>query len=169
LKAFTLKDAQGKAHTGGEWKGKKAIVLFFLNTECPVSNHYAPEYTRLAKTFGNRNVAFYGVHPDPDVTPEAARKHAGEYKLTFPILMDPKQVLTSTVGIRVTPEAVVLSPRGKVLYRGRIDNRYALDGKRRDEPTVRDLEAALEAVLAGKAPPRAQTKAFGCPLPAAAK
>ena len=50
-------------------------------------------------------------------------------------------------------------------YRGRIDNRYASDGKRRDDPTTHELVDALEAVLAGEAPAIAQTKAFGCPLP----
>src|SRR5262249_29972488 len=40
------------------------------------------------------------------------------------------------------------------------------DGKRRAEPTVRDLGSALSEVLAGKPPRVAETEAFGCPLPA---
>jgi hypothetical protein len=69
----------------------------------------------------------------------------------------------------VVPEAVVLSPQGRILYRGRIDDRYTADGIRREVPTSRDLEAALTAVVAGKQPPVARTKAFGCPLPEPAK
>ena len=65
--------------------------------------------------------------------------------------------------------SVVLAPSGRVLYRGRIDDLYTLDGKRRDAPTTRDLEEAIKAVLAGKPPPVARTKAFGCPLPPPAK
>jgi hypothetical protein len=60
---------------------------------------------------------------------------------------------------------VVLAPSGQVLYRGRIDDLYTLDGTRREAPRTRDLEEAIQAVLAGKPPPVAQTKAFGCPLP----
>ena len=51
----------------------------------------------------------------------------------------------------------MVSPTGQVLYRGRIDDRYAGDGKRRDEPTTADLQGALDAVLAGEAPAAHQT------------
>jgi peroxiredoxin len=163
---FALRDSQGRTHTPKDWRDRKAVVLFFLGTECPVANGYAPEMARLAKTYGAKGVAFLGVHTDPDVTAEAAGRHAAEYGLPFAVLLDPDQVLARAAGVRVVPEAVVLSPAGKVLYRGRIDDRYAPDGKRRDEPRTRDVETALEAVLAGKAPAVAETRAYGCPLPA---
>lgn len=51
------------------------------------------------------------------------------------------------------------SHHASVLYRGRIDDRYTADGVRREEPTTRDLEAALTAVVAGKKPPAAETAA----------
>ena len=35
------------------YDGKKAVALVFLNTECPVSNFYAPEIERLAKLYGD--------------------------------------------------------------------------------------------------------------------
>jgi hypothetical protein len=51
------------------------------------------------------------------------------------------------------------------MYRGRIDDRYSIQGKRRDNPTTHELIDALEAVLAGKVPAVRESKAFGCPLP----
>ena len=163
--AVKLRDVAGKSRSLNENADKKAIVLLFINTECPVSNHYSPEYTRLAKIYEARGAAFFGVHPDPDVTSAQAAAHAKEYGLRFTILLDPEQKLAKAVAARVTPETFVLSPTGKILYRGRIDDRYSESGKRRDEPTRRDLVEALEAVLAGKTPIVAETKAFGCPLP----
>lgn len=165
IRDFRLKDAAGKEHTIADWKGRKAVVLFFLATECPVSNFYAPEYVDLAKMYGKRGVAFYGIHCDPDVTAEQASKHAKDYKLTFPILLDPKQVLAAATGVQVTPEAVVLLPDGNVQYRGRIDDRYAENGRRRDDAQKHDLRNALDAVLKGEVPRVRKTKAFGCPLP----
>jgi peroxiredoxin len=169
VKSFSLSDIRGQKHTADEWKGKKAVVLFFLGTECPVSNGYAPEYARLAKQFAERGVLFYGIHPDPEVTAEAAAQHAAEYRLNFAIFLDPTHSVVKPAGIQVVPEAVVLSAQGQILYRGRIDDRYSPEGKRREEPSSRDLENALAAVLEGKPPPVAQTKAFGCPLPSPAK
>jgi peroxiredoxin len=165
VKNFTLVDIKGKRHDLAEWKKSRAVVLFFLGTECPVSNGYAPEYIRLATAFAARNVVFFGVHPDPEVSAEVAAKHAKEYGLPFTILLDPAQEFTRQVGVRVVPEAAVFSPSGRLLYRGRIDDRYSLDGKRREVPHTRDLELALHAVTDGKKPPVPQTRAFGCPLP----
>ncbi|MBI3725093.1 redoxin domain-containing protein [bacterium] len=164
-----LTDIEGKKHTILEWKGKSAVVLFFIGTECPVSNSYAPEYVRLSKAFAAKGVAFFGIHPDPEVTAEQAAKHAKDYGIDFPILLAPTQAVTTQKGITIVPEAVVLSAEGTILYRGRVDDRYSLDGKRREEPSVHELEVALQAVLDGKLPPVLETKPFGCPLPEARK
>jgi hypothetical protein len=51
------------------------------------------------------------------------------------------------------------------LYRGRIDDRYIEFGKDRPQPTVRDLERALAAIVAGKPIPVVKTKAIGCYIP----
>lgn len=165
IEDFTLRDAAGKAHSLGDWRAYKAVVLYVLGTECPVSNGYAPEMRRIAEAYRARGVGFFGVYPDPDVTAEAAAKHSAEFGLGFPSLLDPNQELTGDVGVRVTPEAVVLDPGGTILYHGRIDDRHSADGKRRDTPRTRELEDALTAALAGRTPAVAEAKAFGCPLP----
>lgn len=162
---FVLKDAQGKKHTRGDWKEKKAVVLLFLAPDCPVSNFYCPEYARLARLYADKGVLVYGVHPDPAVTAADAAQHAAQYRLPFPVLLDPTHVLARPAGVTVTPEAVLLAPTGDVLYRGRIDDRYNAQGVRREVATTRDLQDALQAVLDGKKPPVFETKAFGCPLP----
>ncbi len=169
VKDFSLLDAEGKKHTSADWKGKKAVVLFVLGTECPVSNFYAPEYARLSKTFAEKGIVFYGIHPDPEVTAVLAAKHAADYHLPFPVLLDPTQVVTQQTGAERLSSAVVLSPDGTVLYRGRIDDRYSAAGVRREVPTTRDLQDALIAVTEGKPIAVAQTKVFGCPLPDPAK
>lgn len=51
-----------------------------------------------------------------------------------------------------------------VTYHGRIDNRYVTFGKALPEPSVRDLEDALEAVLAGRSLRASRTKAIGCAI-----
>jgi thiol-disulfide isomerase/thioredoxin len=162
---LALLDAAGRKHTPSDWTSARAVVLFVLNTECPVSNGYAPEMARLAREYETQGVLFFGVHPDPDVNAEAAATHARKYGLRFPTLLDPNQKLVRAVGVRVTPEAVVLSPRGEVLYRGRIDDKYTLNGKRRNEASIHDLDLALRAVLAGKPVAKADIPAYGCPLP----
>ncbi len=156
--AFALHDTTGAIRSLAEWQGKKAVVLLFLAMECPVSNFYSPELSRIATTFADRGVLVYGVHCDQGVTAAEAAQHAKEFGLKFPVLLDPEQKLAAAVGARVTPEAFVLNAGGKVVYRGRIDDRYSISGKRRDEPTRHDLEDALGAVLAGKTPEVAENE-----------
>ena len=74
------------------------------------------------------------------------------------------QTLADETGVQTTPEVVLLT-KNELVYRGRIDDRYSLGGKRRDEPRTRDLQNAIDAVLAGKLPAVRETKPFGCPLP----
>jgi len=162
---FQLLDSAGAAVTQAAWQDATAVVLIFLGTECPVSNGYAPEIARLRTDYSRRGVRFFGVHSDPDVTAETARKHADEYGLTMPILLDPTQALARPTRVTIMPESVVLLPDGQVVYRGRIDDRYPESGQRRLEATRRDLSDAITAVLAGKKPSPSTTKAFGCPLP----
>lgn len=165
IKGVGLKDAGGNTRTLADWAGKKAVVLVFVSAECPLSNLVIPDLRKMAAAWKEKGVALEVIYADPEVTAESAAAHAKEHKLDIPLLLDPTQELTRLLGARVTPEAVVLTADGKILYRGRIDDRYTDDGIRADGPRVRDLEAAVEAVLAGKAPPAAEVKGFGCPIP----
>jgi peroxiredoxin len=163
--AFAVADTDGNRQTLESWRAHRAVVVVFLGTECPVSNGYAPEFERLHQRFATDGVAFYGVYCEPGVTAEGARKHAAEYRLAFPLLLDPEQQLAATIGARTMPEVAVVSSDGKVLYRGRIDNRYTAKGERRVEATTHELRDAIQAVLEGKSPEPAVTQPFGCPLP----
>lgn len=162
---FDLPDLEGRRHTEQLVRGAQATVVVFLGSECPVSNGYAPQMQRLADAFAARGVSFVGVYVEPEVTSDVARRHAAEYGLKFTLLLDPHQALAAQAGVRRMPECVVLKPDGTIAYRGRIDNRYAMSGKRRLEATTHDLADAVDAVLAGRSPEPNATETFGCPLP----
>jgi hypothetical protein len=148
-----------------EVKGAKAVVLFFLITDCPISNYYTSEINALAKDCSAEPVRFFVVHVDPELTAAAATEHAKTWKLTCPLLLDPKHRLVKLTGATITPEVAVVLPDGTLAYRGRIDDIYVELGKRRAEPTKRDLRDALTAVLKGQAIAEPRTKAIGCFIP----
>jgi peroxiredoxin len=166
---LTMRDVDGKAHTPLAQPGKKATVLFFVLPDCPISNFYAPEIQRVCRDYAKKNVAAFIIHADPDVTAKQARKHAKDYGLTCPILLDPKHKLVKLAGATMAPEVAVIRADGSVAYHGRIDDIYVDYGKRRAAPTKRDLRDALDAVLAGKRAPTPTTKVIGCFLPDPAK
>jgi thiol-disulfide isomerase/thioredoxin len=136
-------------------------VLVFTTTDCPISNRYAPEIKRLAEMYAGR-VKFRLVYPVPSDSEEMIREHVGKFGYPAPWQRDEQQLLAKRTGVTVTPEVAVIDSRGTLLYRGRIDDRYITFGKDRPQPTVRDLERSLDAILAGKPVPVAQTQAIGC-------
>jgi hypothetical protein len=140
----------------------KLTVFVFVRADCPISNRYAPEIARLVEAFGPRQVTFWLIYPDPSATPDALQAHAAEYAYPCPILRDPRHLLVELTGATITPEVAVFAGRERMIYRGRIDDRYLDLGRARPAPTTRDLEAALEAGLAGRAPREATTRAVGC-------
>ncbi|MCI0749310.1 MAG: redoxin domain-containing protein [Nevskiales bacterium] len=166
---FSLPDAEGRKHTAQEWTTARAVVLFFIATECPISNRYAPDINRLVAAYTPQGVVFYGVHSDPGVGAVAARQHARDYGFNFPVLLDPAQILAGRTEASVTPTAVILSPAGERLYKGRIDNRNLDFGTYRNAGVKPDLQPALDAVLAGRPVAQPFTKAIGCALPSLAE
>lgn len=161
---FQLRDAQGGTHTSAEWAGQKAILLFFVTTDCPVANSYVPEMNRIHDAYASRGVEVYAVQAETTVPDADVARYARDYRYGFPLLLDPRQVLVQLSGATVTPQAAVLSPDGTVLYLGRIDNRVEDFGKQRPQATVPDLRNALDAVLAGKPVALPRTKSIGCAI-----
>jgi hypothetical protein len=145
----------------------KAIVLLFVSTDCPISNRYAPEIRRLSERFTPQSVEFRLVYPTAEETPAMIRDHVHEYALPLPVLRDPRHALVARATVTVTPESAVFARGGMLVYRGRIDDRQVDFGETRAEPTHRDLEEALEAVVAGRAPSHATAPAIGCAIASA--
>ena len=141
---------------------KKAIVLVFIVRDCPISNAYAPELQRLYARYAPRKIGFALIYPEPDITLADARKHAKQFGYACPVFLDPSHRWARRAGATMTPEAVVFSPQGRLLYRGRIDDLYVGWGKRRPQATRHDLRDALDAILSGKPVPAPRTTAIGC-------
>jgi len=166
---FHLRDTEGAGHAASEWAVKKAVVLYFITVDCPVGNSYVPEMNRLREAYAGRGVGFYAVQADPAVAEAVAVKYARDYRYTFPLLLDPAQILVRHVNATVTPQVAVLSPEGRLLYLGPVDNRVEDFGKQRPKATQNYVRDALDAVLNGKPVNVASHKSIGCAIPRSVK
>ena len=119
---------------------------------------------RIAQAYAARGVRVFGVQSDLTASETDVSRHVAEYKYAFPILNDRRQLLVAHTGATVTPEAVLMTRTGALLYRGRIDNRIVTIGIRRPEATQFDLRSAIDATLAGHAPSVNRTTAIGCSI-----
>jgi peroxiredoxin len=162
---FHLRDTQGATHTAAEWAGRKAVLLYFVTVDCPVGNSYVPEMNRLRDAYAARGIAFYAVQADPSVAEAEVVRYARDYRYSFPLLLDPAQTLVRHTNATVTPQVAVLTPQGKMLYLGPVDNRVEDFGKQRPRATESYVRQVLDAVLGGKAISIASHKSIGCAIP----
>jgi ribosomal protein L35AE/L33A len=142
--------------------GTRAIVYLFTSTDCPVSNRYAPEIRRIEETFAPQGALLRLVYPSRHESVAAIREHMAAFAFGgLQAVRDPDLALVKFVGATITPEAAVVVG-GKVVYRGRIDDRYVDLGVERPAPTTHDLADALTAVFAGRPVEHPVTQAVGC-------
>ena len=142
----------------------RARVLIFVRTDCPITNRYAPELQRLSQEFSSRGAAFWLVYPDPSSTPQAIEQHRTQYNFPGTVLRDPRHSLVKLAHATTAPEAAVFDSAGKLLYHGRIDDRWVNPGTARPAARTHDVEDAIAAVLAGRRPAPAAAPAVGCSL-----
>lgn len=157
---FKLKDYNGKDRALSDYKGKKAVVLMFIATRCPVSNGYNERMARLDADYRDKGVQFIGINSNKQEPVEEVAKHAGEHGFKFPVLKDPDNVLADRFGAQVTPEIYVIDSKGVLRYHGYIDD----DQYQKKEKSSQDLRVALDALLTGKPVSVERTKAFGCTI-----
>ena len=161
--AMELQGIDGKMHTPLVAGEKKAIVLFFVSPFCSTTRPFMTEINAIAADYADR-AAVYLVHSDSEITVEVAFQHADMSQVKTTVLVDKDQRLAKLVDAHVTPEAVVLSPTGETLYKGRINDLYLGPTKRQRAATTKDLREALDAVLAGKSVATPQPEAQGCKI-----
>lgn len=159
----TFTDLRGGMHRPLQVAAGKIHVLVFVTTDCPIANSYAPLLRELSEEWLGSSTQLFIVHVEPDTTVAVARQHADMYNMPNPVLIDPRQDLASTLKVRATPEAVVLTAKG-VQYQGRIDDAWGELGTKRSAST-QDLVNAVDAVRQGRKPVPARTEVVGCLLP----
>lgn len=162
--AFDLPGTDDRNHTLAEQKGKLFVLVVSCN-HCPYVIAYEPRMVALANEYLGRGVSFVAVNANdatryPDDGMQAMKTRTKERNFPFPYLRDDSQALVRTLGARFTPEVYVFDEARKLRYHGRIDDNH------RDAARVssHDLRNALDALLAGKEPPVAETVAFGCSI-----
>lgn len=158
---FHLKDTAGKVWSLEVCKDRKAVVIVFLGTQCPINNAYLSRLAELHKEYAGKEVQFLAINANEHDTPQTIAEHAKRHKLPFPVLRDEGHRAADRLGAQRTPEALILDGRRVIRYQGRIDDQFGI-GYQRPKATKHDLVEALEEVLAGKAVTQPKSAVAGC-------
>jgi len=139
----------------------KLTVLIFIRRDCPVSSRYAPEIQRISKQYADL-ASFWLVDPDKSDSPKLIRKYLADYGYHLPALRDPEHALAKLSRVQITPEAAVFDREHRLVYDGRIDDRYFDLSRARAAPTTHELEDAIHAALTGNALAKDEVRGVGC-------
>lgn len=168
---FSLPGVDGKAYSLKDFADAKVLMIVFTCNHCPTAQAYEERLMQLHRDYKNRGVAVVAISPND---PQAVRLdelgytdvndslddmkiRAEQQGFGFPYLYDGETQETSAeYGVLATPHVYVFDEQRKLRYVGRIDDNDIR------EPTSHDARNALDALLAGKQVPVAETRVFGC-------
>src|SRR6202022_2845913 len=165
---FSLTDAKGKTHSLSEYKGKY-VVLEWFNPECPfVKKHYGGgNMQKLQEQYTGKGVAWLTIDSNApgtegNLSPEQAEKVANAWKTKqTALLLDPEGKAGRAYGAKNTPNMVIISPEGKIVYQGAIDSKATPNPG--DIPSSTNyVKVALDESLSGKPVSNPTTKPYGC-------
>ncbi len=148
-------------HSLADYAKAKIIVLAFTCNHCPVAVAYEDRLVALQRDYQDKGVQVVAVNVNnlPADRLDQMKIRAQQKGFNFPYLYDSTQKIGRDYGAAVTPHIFVLDQDRKVAYVGAIDDNIKEKAVKRHY-----LRESLDALLAGKTPPAAHTKAFGCSI-----
>jgi peroxiredoxin len=166
--AFTATDTNGKSHSLADFRGKH-VVLEWHNHDCPyVKKHYREGHMQATQKWAAEKGVVWllvvssaeGKQGYVDAAAGNAMMKSGGYNAAA-MLLDPSGTIGRAYGARTTPHMFLISPEGKVLYNGAIDdnssgNTAAIAGSRNH------IREAVSEALAGKPVSVPSSQPYGC-------
>ena len=164
---FKLKNIDGKMLSMADYKNAKGFVLIFTCNHCPFSIAYEDRIIALDNDYKKKGYQVIAINPnDPSIEAakddsyELMQQRAKDKKFKFPYLFDEGQLVFPKFGATKTPDCFIVQKSAaglKLVYKGAFD-----DNKEEKEVKQKYIANAIDALLAGKSPEPAVTKAFGC-------
>lgn len=157
----TLPDIDGERHTI-DFGAKPFTAVVWVSSFCPTSKIYETRLNELADDF-SQDVQWYAINSSAMESIDELRTHFHDghpERLKLTVLKDDRNVIADRFGARVSAEVFVFDRRGRLQYRGGID-----DARNLDHVTVRYLRVVLDQLVDGEEPEwRYQPPKGCCPI-----
>lgn len=164
---FVAKDVTGKTHRLSDYRGK-IVVLEAYNLDCPFcANHYKTGAMQALQASVTSKGGIWLVvnstaqgNPSHRAAAAARAEFAAQNMKATAWIDDSAGTLGKLYGMKTTPHMFVIDAQGTLAYQGAIDDRASAAG---DPRTAKNhVKQAVEALMAGRAVPVAETKPYGC-------
>lgn len=131
---FSFYDINGKIVESDVVRKDKVVVLKIGQLSCPICTEVLASLGKMDKEYQKKGVAFIDVTFDEDTV--ELKKHAKEYDVDFPTLMDKDGDLATYYDISPIPVTIFASKEGKII-------RYVI-GRITEEEIRKTLDEALK-------------------------
>jgi peroxiredoxin len=154
---FQLPDLEGEEHALVDYRGR-IVIINFWSAECPWSEQVDRRLLEFVTPLENE-VALVSIASNANEGLELLSTSAAARVLPL-VLIDSGYRVADRYGAQTTPHFFVLDRDGNLRYQGAFDDVTF----RNRIPRLQFLNAAVEALLAGKQPDPSMTKPYGCAL-----
>ncbi len=142
--------------------GDSLSLYIFLLDDCPICIQYTPTIQQLHEEYGDQ-ISFVGYFPNFSSKKSKIEVFKNKYGVSFPLLTDYFKEQAKKYDAQVTPEVVLYNnTKDKVIYQGRIDNKFYKLGRRRNVVTEHNLKLAIEQTLNNTPVEKSYVEPIGC-------
>ena len=163
--AFQLPATDGRVLSLEDFAESHLLVVFFTCVHCPYVTGSDERTRKIAEAYSDKGVQFVAINSNcAEVYPadglEGMRARMEEHRFPWPFLRDESQEVALTYGALKTPHFYLFDEGRRLAYTGR-----AIDTPRdHSASTTRELEDALDDLLAGREVRVPLTNPVGCSI-----
>ena len=160
---FSLPGVDGKTYALADFDDAPVLVVVFSCNHCPYVVGSEDRINAFHAAYAPRGVALVAInaneaenHPTDDFDHMVQRAREKDFRFAY--LRDESQEVAKAYGALRTPHFYVFDADRRLRYTGRMDD----NPREASKATTHELVDAVDALLAGSAPPVALTNPIGC-------
>ncbi|MFT4024147.1 MAG: thioredoxin family protein [Flavihumibacter sp.] len=158
-----MKDVSGKILSLHDVKTTQGLLVMFSCNTCPYVMKNQERTIQTGTYAGEKNIGFIVVNSNEGSRPgdesyKAMQAYARAQGYQWPYSVDSNNELADAFGASRTPEVFLFDAKGRLVYRGAIDDSPADPSK----VTRQHLKMAMDEMLSGKAVSVTESRSVGC-------
>lgn len=162
---FTLSDPDGTAYSLQDLFGENGLLVAFICNHCPYVKAVIDRFVADARALQSEGINVVAIMPNdyrsvPTDSPTNMKRFAADHQFCFPYLVDEDQTVARAYDAVCTPDFFGFDAKGKLRYRGRLDDARMGDASNRRS----ELLDAMRQVIATGEGPAQQHASMGCSI-----
>lgn len=115
---FELQDLSGKPVKLSQYRGDRAVMMYFWATWCPYCVAAKPKVAKLRREISEKDMEILGINVGSGDSLERLKRFQEGHPSNWPILYDGDSKVSKLYGVQGIPLFVIVDKDGNEVYRG---------------------------------------------------